>query len=217
MVWNTILFDLDGTLTDSKEGIINSMKYALAAMGCPVPPEEELLQFIGPPLMDSFQVLSGMGSEWAVQALVKYRERYSTVGLFENKLYEGMEEVLATLQSQGYCLAVATSKPEEYSVKILEHFGVAQYFTEIVGSTLDRTRDKKSEVIQEALRRLHLTGEQTKKVIMVGDRKYDILGAKKCGIQSLGVYYGFAPKGELEEYGADYIIHEVSELLSFFG
>lgn len=216
MDWKYVLFDLDGTITDSCAGILNCVKYALEAFNKEIPGEEELLQFIGPPLVDSFQNFSGMSSEEAVQATAKYRERYGTVGLFENALYDGIDKVLAGLKEKGYLVALATSKPEEYSVRILEHFGIKDYFAEIVGSTLDGTRDKKADVIREVFRRMQISDEMKKQVIMVGDRKHDILGAKECGIASLGVYYGFAPEGELEECGADYIIREVKELSAFF-
>ena len=216
MNWKYILFDLDGTVTDSCLGIINCVKYALEAFGKPIPPEKELMQYIGPPLVESFQCFAGMSSEEAVEATAKYRERYSTVGLFENALYDGMDKVLAALKNKGYMVALATSKPEEYSVRILEHFGIEKYFDEVVGSTLDDKRNRKADVIKEVFRRMHITEEMKEQVIMVGDRKHDILGAKECGIVSLGVYYGFAPENELEECGADYIIHEVDELFAFF-
>ena len=196
MAWKYILFDLDGTVTDSKEGICNSVKYALEAAKRPIPTEEEL--------------------EEALQATETYRERYSVTGLYENRLYKGMDQVLSTLQKAGYQLAIATSKPEEYSVRILEHFGIARYFDEIVGSTLDGGRNAKADVICEVFRRMNIQEEEKDTVIMVGDRKHDILGAKECGIASCGVCYGFAPAGELEEYGADYLVYRVEELLSFF-
>ena len=216
MAWKYILFDLDGTVTDSKEGICNCVKYALEAAKRPIPTEEELMKFIGPPLIESFQKFSDMTFEEALQATETYRERYSVTGLYENRLYKGMDQVLSTLQKAGYQLAIATSKPEEYSVRILEHFGIARYFDEIVGSTLDGGRNAKADVICEVFRRMNIQEEEKDTVIMVGDRKHDILGAKECGIASCGVCYGFAPAGELEEYGADYLVYRVEELLSFF-
>lgn len=216
MVWKYVLFDLDGTLTDSKEGIINCVRYALEEMKKPIPPEEELLEMLGPPLRDGFYEVAGLSYEEAEEAVKKYRERFSVTGLFENRLYDGMEQVLETLQKRGYLLAVATSKLEEYTIRILEHFGIKEYFTEIAGSTPDGTRNEKADIIREALARLGVTEEQKKEVIMIGDRKYDILGAKECNIASLGVSYGFAQENELEECKADYILNEVSDLLSFF-
>lgn len=216
MSWKYILFDLDGTVTDSREGILNCVRYALEAAGKPVPPEQELLQFIGPPLIDSFQSFSGMSQAEAQQAVEKYRERYGEVGLFENKLYKGIDTVLAGLKEKGFLVALATSKPEKYSVRILEHFGILKYFDEVVGSTMDGSRNKKEDIIKEVFRRMDITDLLKPQVIMVGDRKHDILGAKECGIASLGVYYGFAPEHELEDYHADYIIHELEEMFSFF-
>ena len=215
MSWKYMLFDLDGTITDSREGIIKCVEYALNAAGVPIPPMGKMYQFMGPPLVDGFQNIMGMSYEEAVEATRKYRERYSVTGLYENKLFDGIDEVLKTLHEKGYQVILATSKPEEYSVKILEHFGIAQYFNEIVGSTLDGSRDCKRDVIQEAFRRTGISEEEKKSTIMIGDRKHDMIGARECGIASCGVYYGFASEPELEENGADYILHEVSELLPF--
>lgn len=212
MSWKYILFDLDGTLTDSQEGILNCVKYALEDCKREIPPHEELLQFIGPPLIEGFQKITGMSYEEARKATEKYRERYNTVGLFENAVYAGIENMLADLKKQGKTLAVATSKPEPTSLRILEHFHLTSYFDVITGSSLDGRISKKTDVIIETLSRLNIDEEKKKDLIMVGDRKYDILGAKACGLTSLGVYYGFAPKNELEENGADYIVNTVSEL-----
>lgn len=216
MAWKYLLFDLDGTLTDSREGIINCIKYALEKMKKPIPPEKQLLKMVGPPLKDGFQEIVGLSCEESEEAVQKYRERFGIIGIFENALYDGMEEVLARLQERGYLLVLATSKPEEYSIRILEHFGIKKYFTEIVGSTMDGSRNEKGDIIREVFARLGITEEQKKEAIMIGDRKHDILGARECNISSLGVSYGFAPEHELEEYKADYIVNEVSDLLSFF-
>ncbi len=216
MAWKYLFFDLDGTLTDSQEGIINCIKYALEELQKPIPADDELLKMVGPPLRDGFCEVVGLSCPEAEEAIHKYRERFGTIGLFENRLYDGIEQVLAALQERGFLLVLATSKPEEYSVRILEHFRIRKYFTEIIGSTMDGSRNKKGEIIQEALNRLGIIGEQKKEVIMIGDRKYDIIGAKECDIASVGVSYGFAPKNELEEYRADYIVDDVQGLLSFF-
>lgn len=217
MGWKYILFDLDGTLTDSNEGILNCVVYALEAAGKEIPDRETLLKFIGPPLVDGFQEITGMTREEAVTATAKYRERYGVIGLFENKPYEGIEQVLSELKKQGKLLALATSKPETYAIRILQHFHLMKYFDETVGSELDGTRNDKAEVIREALRRLNISKEEYRDVIMVGDRRHDIIGAGKCGIESLGVYYGFAEPGELEQAGADYIAHSVSDVLEIVG
>lgn len=212
MSWKYILFDLDGTVTDSSEGIINCVKYALESMGYDIPGYDRLFDFIGPPLIKGFQEISGMSEGEAKKATDKYREKYSITGLFENKPYDGIEDVLKMLKEDGKVIAMATSKPEVYAIRILEHFNLMDYFDEVTGSTLDgRLNDKKS-VIEECLVRLGLSYEDKSNIIMVGDRKQDIIGARECGISSLGVYYGFAGDGELEAAGADYIVETVSEI-----
>ncbi len=216
MGWKYLLFDLDGTVTDPQEGILNCVKHAYRAAGLEIPPDEMLFSYIGPPLMDGFQEIAGMTCEAAAEAAAKYRERYSVTGLFENRVYDGMEEALGSLKEMGYGIAMATSKPENYALRILEHFGLLKYFDQVAGSTLDGSRSRKSDVIREAFRRLGVTEEERGDVIMIGDRKHDIIGAKECGIASMGVYYGFAPAGELEEYGADYVIQNVGQLVPFF-
>lgn len=215
MMWKYILLDLDGTITDSGEGIINCLRYALKAVGKQIPDEPTLRRFVGPPLTVAFQEILGMTQEEAVYATTKYRERYSTVGMFEAPVYTGMDNVLRYLYDAGYRISLASSKPEEYSARILEHFGLKPYFHEIVGDTLQGIRSSKQAVIEEALRRLHVAEKEKSKVLMIGDRKYDILGAKACGITSLGVCFGYAEPGELEEAGADYVLQTVDELLRF--
>lgn len=165
MAWKYLLFDLDGTLTDSKEGIIKCVRHALEEMKKPIPPEEELLEMLGPPLRDVFHKVAGLSYEEAGEAVKRYRKRYSVVGLFENKLYNGMEQVLDTLQKRGYLLAVVTSKLEEYTIRILEHFGIKKYFTEIVGSMMDGSRNEKADIIREVFARLEITEEQKKKLL----------------------------------------------------
>lgn len=216
MSWKYILFDLDGTVTDSGTGILNCVRYALEASGRQIPSDKDLQKFIGPPLIDSFQTFSGMSHDEALWAVEKYRERYSSTGIFENKLYQGMDDVLAALKKHGFVTAIATSKPEEYTIRILEHFGIAGYFDEAVGSSMDGQRNRKADIIMEVFKRMQIKEESKPQVIMVGDRKYDILGAKECGIASLGAAWGFAPEHELEEYQADYIVQKVADLYAFF-
>lgn len=216
MMWKYILFDLDGTLTDSSQGITGCVAYALKKSGYSVPGMEALLEYIGPPLVRSFQELAGMPYDEACKAVSLYRSRYGRSGMFENIPYEGIEDVLVALKDKGKIMAVATSKPEEYAVKILEHFRLDRYFDEITGSTFDGSRNDKKSVIEESICRMGLSSADKPDIIMVGDRKHDITGAKECGIASLGVYYGFAKKGELEEAGADYItdsVYGIKELL----
>ena len=214
--WKYVLFDLDGTITDSSQGIFRCIEYTLQAAGRQVPEKRILQKFIGPPLVVGFQENMGMTREEAEWSKNKYRERYQKIGLFEAELYAGIDQVLAMLKRQGKKISLATSKPEETSIQILEHFGVLSYFDETTGATMDGARDKKEDVIREALRRFHITEDQKDQVLMVGDRQMDIFGAKKCGIASLGVYYGFAEPGELEAAGADYIVQDMEALQQFF-
>lgn len=212
-MYKYILFDLDGTLTDSSKGITNCVKYALEAAKKEIPGDDKLFEFIGPPLTEGFMTISGMSKKEAERATKKFRERYNVTGLFENKPYEGIEKVLNTLCEKGYVLAVATSKPEETAKKIIEHFGLKKYFKEITGSTFDAVRNTKQSVIEETLKRLNVTDKEKENVLMVGDRKHDVIGAHNCGIDVLGVYYGFAKKGELEAAGADHIVSKVEEIV----
>ncbi|MDD6212128.1 MAG: HAD-IA family hydrolase [Clostridiales bacterium] len=206
------LFDLDGTLTEPKEGITKSVQYALAHFGIREENLDNLVCFIGPPLLESFQKYYHFSQEDAVIAREKYRERYVAAGMFENAVMEGMPELLQDLKDRGAVLAVATSKPEVMAKTILEKYDMSKYFQEIVGSGLNGERDTKAEVIEEALCRLDINSEEKEKVLMIGDRLHDIHGAKVMGIDSLGVYMGYAEPGELEREGADYIAATVEEL-----
>ena len=204
-----VLFDLDGAVADNGEGICKSAQYALDFFGIHNEPVENLRRFVGPPLQESFQVLYGFSPEKAKAAVEKYRERYRVKGVYENKLYPGIPALLEEL-SRRAVVCLATSKPEVFSRKILEMGGVLPYFTRVVGSELDGRRTDKVEVIQEVLRQLG--NPDRAQAIMVGDRKHDILGAKACGVESIGVEYGFAPERELEEAGADHIVPTVEAL-----
>ena len=208
-----LLFDLDGTLTDPKLGITSSVQYALHKMGIDEPDLDKLEPFIGPPLMDSFIEFYGMSEEQANQAITAYRERFGTIGLFENEVYPGIPRMLAKLHQAGKRLAIASSKPTVYVTRILEHFELKQYFDVIVGSELDGTRSRKEEVVEEALRQL-IQGEKmdSDTSVMIGDRKFDIMGAKAYGLTGVGVSFGYAKEGELEEAGADYIVDTVEQL-----
>lgn len=208
-----ILFDLDGTLTDPKLGICTCVQYALKAYGIEEPDLDKLEPFIGPPLKDSFMQFYGFSEEDAAAAIEKYRERFSVTGKFENKVYEGIPELLKDLKDYGYHLAVASSKPECFVKEILEHFDIARYFEAMVGSELDGGRTDKAEVIQEALNRLFHYGKIKKEqIIMIGDRKFDVQGAKEMNVTSLAVGYGYGPEEELTEANPDYIAHTVEEL-----
>lgn len=206
-----ILFDLDGTLTESGEGIINCVQYALEKLGKKEEHPENLQCFIGPPLKEQFMKYAGLSEEEGEKAVVYYREWYTTTGIFENRLYPKIPELLELLKINNKILAVASSKPEVYVKQILEHFQIADYFTAIVGSELDGRRTEKAEVIEEALRRMHLE-EERDKVLMVGDRSHDVQGAISCGLQCIGVAYGYGSREELEKAGAVYIADSVEDL-----
>lgn len=218
-MYHYILFDLDGTLPDPKLGITGCVQYALRKLGMEAPDADALEPFIGPPLMDSFREFCGLDEEKGAQAVAYYRERYAVDGLFENEAYPGIVQMLIRLQQAGCHLAVASSKPEVFVKKILEHFGMLSCFEVVVGSGLDGSRVRKEEVLEEALRQLleervpaKETSAYAEDVVMVGDRKFDIQGAKAYGIASVGVAYGYAAEGELEEAGADRIVKTVQEL-----
>lgn len=223
-----LLFDLDGTLTDPKEGICKSVQYALRAFGIEEPDIDKLEPFIGPPLVDSFMEFYGMTKERAAEAVVKYRERFSVRGWSENIVYEGIPHMLQSLRDAGYVLAVASSKPTVFVERILTHFGLRDAFSVVVGSELDGRRINKDEVILEALRQLFgmsdgvLPGSVSRggamqdELLMIGDRKFDVEGAHALGIRCVGVAYGYAQPGELEEAGADFLADSpdrLSELL----
>lgn len=210
------LFDLDGTLTDPKEGITKSVQYALQKLGIEESDLDKLEPFIGPPLKDSFMEFYGFSEEDAKKGVVYYRERYAPIGVLENEIFPGMAQMLAKLCDRGIHLAVASSKPTEFVRQILDHFEIASYFEVIVGSGLDGSRATKEEVVEEALSKLGLLSvpKEARRGIcaMIGDRKFDIQGAKAYGLTGVGVTFGYAGEGELEAEGADHIINSVEEL-----
>ncbi len=209
-MYDILFFDLDGTLTDPKIGITKSVKHALKKFGIEVNDLDRLTPFIGPPLLDSFIDFYGFTLEQAKQALEYYREYFSVTGLFENVVYAGMEPVLTELTRHHKRLFVATSKPTDYSKQILEHFKLARYFERIVGSNFDGTRVKKAEVIEVLL--ADIPAGDRHRVVMIGDRLHDIIGAKTCGIDSIGVAYGYGGAIELSKAGATHIVNTVPEL-----
>ena len=204
-----LLFDLDGTLTDPMVGITSSVQYALEKFGIHVRYLKELIPFIGPPLAESFQKFYGFSKEDAEKAIQYYREYYTPKGIFENEVYEGIPEMLAHLTEAGFTLLVATSKPTVFARKVLKHFGMEDYFSFVGGSELDGSRTKKAEVISYILK---TCGIEAKEAIMIGDRRHDIEGGKACGLESVGVLYGYGMEQELTEAGADHIIRTVAEL-----
>ncbi|GFI45039.1 5'-nucleotidase [Lachnospiraceae bacterium] len=213
------LFDLDGTLTDPREGITKCVQYALRHFGIEEPDLTKLEYLIGPPLKDSFVRYYGFSQEQSREAIRKYRERFAPVGVLENKVFPGIPELLSHLKEKKMKLAVASSKPMVFIYQILQHFDIEKYFDVIVGSELDGTRDAKEEVVEEALRQLGVLDmearERHRLCAMVGDRKFDIQGAKAHGLTGVGVRFGFALPGELEEEGAEYIAKTVEELQDF--
>lgn len=209
-----ILFDLDGTLMNTKEGITKCAAYALKHYGINVEDLDSLDFFIGPPLHKSFEEFYGFDEKKAAEAASLYRERYKDIGVYECEPYAGIEEVLKCLYETGYKLAVATSKPEVFAKQIMEKFQLTRYFTAIVGSLLDNSRSAKQEVIEEAFTQLGVgTVYEKSEVLMIGDRKHDIIGAKQAGIEALGVKYGFAKGNELFDAGADYIAEQPEDIV----
>lgn len=204
-------FDLDGTLTDPAMGITNSFIHALKYFGIEIPSYEKLCTFIGPPLVTTFKKEFGFDDEKSMLGVKKYREYFADKGLFENKVYDDVEKMLISLQKQKKHLVVATSKPEEYSVRILKHFELDKYFDFICGSNMDETRSKKEEVIEYALKKCQIVDKS--KVIMIGDREHDIIGAKKNGLMACGILYGYGSREELKAAGADFIFENVMDLL----
>lgn len=204
----TILFDLDGTLTDSGEGIINCATLALRHFGLPIPAYEDMRTFVGPPLRDSF-IRFGVPADQTDEAIRVYRSRYIPTGMFENTPYPGIRELLETLRAEGYTLYVATSKPEEMSVTILEKFDLAKYFHRICGASIDSSRSTKDAVIAYLLE----SSGAKEDMVMVGDTKYDILGAKAHGIPAIGVGWGYGKVEEMEEAGAAGIAKTMDELI----
>ena len=202
-------FDLDGTLTDPGLGITNSVMYALDRFGVSVPDRRALYPFIGPPLLDSFQRYCGFSAADAKTALGYYREYFTERGIFENEVYPGIPALLQSLRDAGRHVVMATGKPEPYAKRIAAHFGLDGCFEQIAGATMDETRTKKDEVIRYAM---GLCGvSDPSRVLMVGDREHDVLGAKKCGADCLGVLYGYGSREELTSAGAAYLAETVED------
>ena len=209
-----LFFDLDGTLTESAPGIMNSARYALAQYGITDVPDSTLRKFIGPPLMDSFQELFGFSSEKAREAMKKYREYFAEKGLFENSVYEGIRETLTLLKSQGKHLFVATSKPEIYTNRILEKFDLTHFFEFVGGADVEETRSEKAKVIRYVVDEARLEEErQNGLILMIGDRKHDIIGAHKNEIPCCACLWGYGSREEFNENGADFVISAPQELL----
>lgn len=212
--YENVIFDLDGTLTDSQNGIVNSLRFALSRFGIDEADREALVAFIGPPLHESFHKQYGFSYEDAGRAVAHYREYFAEKGIYENELYPGIDTLLEGLSERGAAMMIATTKPGVYAEKIVEHFSIGGYFLTIRGSNLDGTMTEKGELIGSLVRDHSLRPGKT---VMVGDRMHDILGARANGIDSIGVEYGYGSREELQEAGPTHLCRTVDDLASFFG
>ena len=212
MKYKYYLFDLDGTLTDPGIGITNSVMYALEKFDIHVSDRKELYPFIGPPLVDSFEKYFGFDEKQAFQAVEYYREYFREDGIFENVVYEGIPEMLGELKSRGAIVALATSKPYEFSVRILDHFDLHQYFDFVGAATMDGRISRKADVISHLIDKLRENEKSS--ILMIGDRDQDIDGAKANGLQSAGVLWGYGSREELMDAGADYIVSAPSDIVN---
>lgn len=212
MHYQNLLFDLDGTLTDPGEGITNSVAYALNKYGISVADRSTLYPFIGPPLIESFMHYYSFTKQEAERAVSYYREYFSETGIFENTPYEGIHETLEQLRACGKRLFVATSKPEPFAKRIIEHFGLTQYFDYVAGASFDEQRSEKWDVIRYALDTCDL--RDNRQTVMIGDRKHDVLGAQKNDLDSIGVLWGYGDRNELSSAAATHIVETQSELIS---
>jgi phosphoglycolate phosphatase len=194
--WTCILFDLDGTITDSAPGITAQLARTLVFMGLPVPGPAQLLEYVGPPILESFRDLAGMDDDAQQRALAHYREGYAGGGVFDSSVYDGVPEVLRAIHAAGIPLSLATSKPESQARRVLDHYGLTDCFAEICGASEDEVRSAKADVIDEALRRLREAGVDLGNVVMVGDREHDVLGAAAHGIPTVMVGWGYGSPAE---------------------
>lgn len=202
MKYNIAIFDLDGTITDSGPGIINSIRYALEKYGLPVPEEKVLRTFIGPPLKEQFQAVCGLNEEESARMVDAYREYYTEKGIFENSVYSGVPEMLEQMKEAGVRILMATAKPEKFAKRIAEHFNFAKYFEFIGGACMDGRRTDKYDVIEYVLDSCGISEEEKKDAVMIGDRSHDMIGAARAGLHSLGVLYGYGSREELASAGA---------------
>ena len=212
MKYKTAVFDLDGTITDSCPGILNSIRYALKKRGIDDPGEEVLRSFIGPPLQRQFQTVFGLTEKEGAEMVSIYREYYGEQGIFENCVYDGVPGMLEQLRKAGVRILMATSKPEEYARRIAEHFDFEKYFDYIGGACMNGTRTVKHEVIEYVLEVCGVSETDREKTVMIGDRHHDIEGAKQSGLHSLGVLYGYGSREELEKAGAEFLACTPSEV-----
>ena len=209
-MYDIIIFDLDGTLTDPAIGITNSVMYALKKFGIEVDDRSELYKFIGPPLKDGFMDYYDFSERDALTAVEYYRENFRVKGIFENEVYDGTVALLKKIKRSGKKIILATSKPEEFALIILKHFDLYKYFDLVCGATFDETRSEKPQVMEYAINNLNVT--DISRCVMIGDRKYDIEGANHFGMDSIGVTYGYGSREELENEGATRIVDNINEI-----
>ena len=212
MKYKIAIFDLDGTITDSGPGIINSIRYALEKYGLPVPEEKVLRTFIGPPLKEQFQAVCGLNEEESARMVEAYREYYTEKGIFENSVYSGVPEMLEQMKEAGVRILMATAKPEKFAKQIADHFGFSRYFDFIGGACMDGRRTDKNEVIEYVIDTCKVDRQNA---VMIGDRRHDIIGASKSGIHSIGVLYGYGSREELEKAGAEMIAVTPDDIVRF--
>lgn len=206
--YKSLLFDLDGTITDSSEGIINSIIYALEKMDVEIGDKRILKKFVGPPLMDSFKKYYGFTQAQAEKGLELFREYFAVKGIFENRLFEGMDKLLNDLYAQGYDMLLATSKPVHFAYQVLEYFNIKKYFSYVSACPIDESTTSKVDIMRIALE--HTVTKSKSEILMIGDTWFDINGAVKCGIDSIGVLYG--TDGEAELKNATYLAKNVDEI-----
>lgn len=213
--FTAVLFDLDGTIVDSAPGITSSLAYTFEAMGLAIPSPAKLLEWVGPPIMDSFRDLAGFDPLTSARALAIYREHYVMTGVFDAEIYPGIPGVLRAIHESGLPLSLATSKPESTARLILEHYGLAAYFDELTGASEDEVRSAKADVVEEALRRLRVRGADLTRPVMIGDRHHDVVGAGAHDIPTIFVSWGYgAPE---ETAGTIAVVDTAAELLVALG
>ena len=213
MKYTTAVFDLDGTITDSCQGILNAIRYALKKWCIGEPGEEVLRSFIGPPLQQQFQKVFGLTEKEGAEMVSTYREYYGEKGIYENRVYDGVIGMLEQLKKAGVKVLMATSKPEKYAKSIAEYFGFEKYFDFIGGACMDGTRTVKHEVIEYVLETCGISEDDRKNTVMIGDRYHDIEGAKQSGLHSLGVLYGYGDCEELERAGAEVLAETPADVV----